>query len=515
MITLIFSQIYFYPNLVCYKSIYYKLIIMKKNIPFIIMLLALNLVIINSSKAQFTLGDIAFTTYNSDGTADQFSFVLLRSVAPGDSISFTENGWKGDGSGFRSGENTVTLVFSNSYNCGSQIYISANPFGARDESSSSAGTLVGNGLALTTSGDQIFAYDPANIPNANDSSGFIAAIHMNGGWDNDASSTNTSALPGVLTDGVNAISISPEVDNAQYDCSTISGSPSSGLDTAINNMNNWNVDNTNNFVAPAPCTISCAAPPCNGPTVPTATTNPQTVCDGDSVLMTISGTLNDATMWSIYTGSCGGTLYGTTNTTSMMVTVSTPSTTYYLRGEGGCVTPGLCGQVTAFGLANDDASFAYSASSYCQTDAPTTPTATTPNGTYSSTPAGLSISPTTGVITPTTSTVNTYTVYYTTNGTCPSTDSTTITITICTGLDEIATKEVNIYPNPNQGNFMIDVADFNGVTLTIVDALGKEIINQNLNSSRTNVDLSNFKQGVYIVKLKGDNINITKKVITK
>ena len=479
------------------------------------MLLALNLVFINSSKAQFTLGDIAFTTYNSDGTADQFSFVLLTSVSSGDSISFTENGWKGDGTGFRTGENTVTLVFSNNYNCGSQIYISANPFGARDESSSSAGTLTGSGLALATSGDQIFAYDPANIPSSTDSSGFVAAIQMNGAWDNDATSTNTSAMPGVFTDGVNAIAISPEVDNAQYDCSTITENPSPGLDTAINNMNNWNVDNTNNFVAPAPCTISCAAPPCNNPTVPTATTNPQTVCDGDSVLMAISGTLNDATMWSVYTGSCGGTLYGSTSTTSMMIPVSTPSTTYFIRGEGGCVTPGTCGQVTAFGLANDDASFAYTASSYCQTDAPTTPTATTPNGTYSSTPAGLSISPTTGVITPSSSTVNTYTVYYTTNGVCPSTDSTTITITICTSVNKFSNENINIYPNPSNGSFMIDITKYKGVNLTIVDALGKEVINQNLNSSNTPIDLTNHKKGVYVVKLKGENINLIKKIITK
>lgn len=479
------------------------------------MLLALNFAFINSNNAQFTLGDIAFTTYNSDGTAKQFSFVLLRNVSPGDSISFTENGWKGDGSGFRTGESTLTLVFSNNYNCGSQIYISDSPFGARDESMSSAGSVTGSGLVLSTGGDQIFAYDPAKIPSSIDSSGFIAAIQMNGAWDNDATSTNTSALPGVLTNGVNAIAISPEVDNAQYDCSTISGNPSPGLDTAINNMNNWNVDNTNNFVAPAPCTISCAAPPCNDPTVPTASTNPMTVCDGDSVLMGISGTLNDATMWSVYTGSCGGTLYGNTSTTSMMIPVSTPSTTYFIRGEGGCVTPGACGQVTAFGLANDDASFTYTASSYCQTDAPTTPTATTPNGTYSSSPAGLSISSTTGVITPTTSTVNTYTVYYTTNGTCPSTDSTNITITICTGLEEVENEKINIYPNPSEGKFMIDIINYNGVTITIVDALGKEVVNQNLNSSSTSIDLTNYKKGVYIVKLKGKDINLTKKVITK
>lgn len=486
---------------------------MKKNIPLILILIALNFVFITNTKAQFALGDIAFTTYNSDGTGDQFSFVLLRNVTAGEQIAFTENGWKGDGTGFRTGENTCILTFSNNYNCGAQIYISAVPFGARDESMSNAGSLTGSGLQLSASGDQIFAYDPANVPSSTDSSGFVAAIHMNGAWDADATNTNESALPGVFTDGVNAIAIIPEVDNAQYDCSTTSANPSPGLDTIINNMNNWNVDNTNNFTAPAPCTISCSAPPCNNPTVPSATTNPMTVCDGDSVLMTISGTLNDATMWKIYTVSCGGTLIDSTTGSTAMVAVSAPSTTYFIRGEGGCVTPGSCGQVTAFGIANDDATFSYPTTNYCTTDGPSTPSANTPNGTYSSSPVGLSINPSTGVITPSTSTPNTYMVYYTTNGTCPSTDSVSITINVCTGIDVNENELTNIYPNPTNGLFTIKLNNYKNVSLTITDAIGKEIMNKLITSNITEVDLQGFKSGIYFVKLQGDNLNSTQKII--
>ena len=485
---------------------------MKKNLPLILILLAFNFIFITNTKAQFALGDIAFTTYNADGN-DEFSFVLLRNVSVGEQIAFTENGWKGDGTGFRTGENTCILTFANNYNCGAQIYISATPFGARDESMSSAGSLTGSGLALATSGDQIFAYDPANVPSSTDSSGFVAAIQMNGGWDADATSTNTSALPGVFTDGVNAIAIIPEVDNAQYDCSTTSANPSPGLDTTINNMNNWNTDNTNPFSVPAPCTLSCSAPPCNNPTIPVATTNPQTVCDGDSVLMTISGTLNDATMWKIYTGSCGGSLIDSTTGTTAMVAVSAPSTTYFIRGEGGCVTPGSCGQVTAFGIANDDATFNYPTTSYCTTDGPSTPSATTPNGTYSSSPAGLSINPSTGVITPSTSTPNTYMVYYTTNGTCPSTDSVSITISICTGINVNKKELTNIYPNPTKGLFTIKLNNYKNVSLTITDAIGKEIVNRLITSNMTQVNLKGYKKGIYFVKLEGTNINTTQKII--
>ena len=85
---------------------------MKKNLPLILILLAFNFIFITNTKAQFALGDIAFTTYNADGN-DEFSFVLLRNVSVGEQIAFTENGWKGDGTGFRTGENTCILTFAN------------------------------------------------------------------------------------------------------------------------------------------------------------------------------------------------------------------------------------------------------------------------------------------------------------------------------------------------------------------------------------------------------------------
>ena len=61
--------------------------------------------------------------------------------------------------------------------------------------------------------------------------------------------------------------------------------------------------------------------------------------------LNFSGNLNDATAWQIYTGSCGGTNIG--NTAGLTYSVSPASTTtYYVRGEGGCVTPGSCGSMT-------------------------------------------------------------------------------------------------------------------------------------------------------------------------
>ncbi len=75
------------------------------------------------------------------------------------------------------------------------------------------------------------------------------------------------------------------------------------------------------------------------------------------------------------------------------------------------------------------ASVAYSANLYCQLGASTTPTITgTAGGSFTSAPAGLSINASTGAINFPASTVNTYSVTYTTPGTC--TVSATYTLSV-------------------------------------------------------------------------------------
>ncbi len=83
---------------------------------------------------------------------------------------------------------------------------------------------------------------------------------------------------------------------------------------------------------------------CNLPSIPVISTSQNILCSGQSATLSISaGTLNDAVDWQWYEGSCGGTPVGSGN--SITVTPST-TTTYYVRGEGGCVTPYGCATST-------------------------------------------------------------------------------------------------------------------------------------------------------------------------
>lgn len=67
---------------------------------------------------------------------------------------------------------------------------------------------------------------------------------------------------------------------------------------------------------------------------PTIVATPTAVCLGNTTTLSIAtGSLNNATHWQWYTGSCGGSAIGTG--TSIVVS-PTAATTYYVRGEGAC-----------------------------------------------------------------------------------------------------------------------------------------------------------------------------------
>ena len=77
----------------------------------------------------------------------------------------------------------------------------------------------------------------------------------------------------------------------------------------------------------------------------------------------------------------------------------------------------------------EDPSFNYANTTYCPNATDPLPTITgQPGGTFTSSPAGLSINPVTGSIDISASTINTYTVTYTTNGVCPQSEDQIVTI---------------------------------------------------------------------------------------
>lgn len=169
-------------------------------------------------------GDIGIVGFNYDNP-DEFAFVALTDIGSGTEINFTDNGWKSNNA-FRSNEGTFTWTASQDYATGSII----NP----NVSS----------VAFSASGDQILAYQGADTNPT-----FVYALNSEGsGWQSDATSSNTSALPLGLTDGTSAIALS-EIDNSIY--TGITSGTKAELQAAIGDPANWTGSNSSRQTIPS------------------------------------------------------------------------------------------------------------------------------------------------------------------------------------------------------------------------------------------------------------------------
>ena len=83
---------------------------------------------------------------------------------------------------------------------------------------------------------------------------------------------------------------------------------------------------------------------CTNPSVPTISSSATSNCGVQNTTLSIlTGTLNDAINWKWYSASCGGTLVGTGIS---IIVAPNATTTYFVRGEGGCVTGSICTSLT-------------------------------------------------------------------------------------------------------------------------------------------------------------------------
>ncbi|WP_042503687.1 hypothetical protein [Algibacter lectus] len=390
------------------------------------------------SQTVLTEGDIAFTRINIDD--ETLSFVLLVPIANSTKFIITDEAW--NGSSLDAIESSIEFTATSDFLAGEEISIDTNILSFTSSGSGTASLLsIGayspiNGNMLGAAGDNLFIYQSTGIPTATD---FVAGINANSGvmgspgnaWSTSTSSSN-SLLPNGLTNGTDALGLfpnggaQPEFDNARYMPTSLHTGDKATILASIMDLSNWEFDNDVPF--PVSSATFNVTVPCTEPDIPTISYAPGTICDGNSALLNISGDLNDATTWYVYTGSCGGTLVGTTTGSSIIVTPTPPSTTYYVRGEGGCATAGSCGSVTITTTPREDASFSYSATAYCADSSDPTPTITGVSGGTFTSSGGLSLNATTGSIDVSASTPGAYTVTYSTSGLCDGSETASVTI---------------------------------------------------------------------------------------
>jgi hypothetical protein len=168
-------------------------------------------------------GDIVFVGYGTDDP-DKFAFLILKDIAAGTSITFTDNAWTG--SALLATEQTgIWTAPAGGLTKGTLIKIEGT-------------TVIGGGTmstslgGLSASGDQILAYQGTS-----GSPSFIAGISSTGWLVSGATSSNSSYLPVALTLNESAMSFSTEQDNSYY-----SGPQTLGTNVApsfVYNSSNW------------------------------------------------------------------------------------------------------------------------------------------------------------------------------------------------------------------------------------------------------------------------------------
>ena len=85
------------------------------------------------------------------------------------------------------------------------------------------------------------------------------------------------------------------------------------------------------------------------------------------------------------------------------------------------------------------------------------------------------------------------------------------------GIEELSTIDFSVYPNPTDGVINVIVGDTPyDYTISVVDALGRQLYKTNSTDARSNsyeINLTDLVRGVYIVRIQSENDILTKKVI--
>jgi gliding motility-associated-like protein len=166
-------------------------------------------------------------------------------------------------------------------------------------------------------------------------------------------------------------------------------------------------------------TISSPAPPNAGADI--------TICSGLTGNLGVAPTGGDTYSWSPSTGLSSSTVSNPTVTLTN-VSASPVTSSYTLTAN-----PGSCSSsdvVTVTVKPFDDASFSYTPSTICKTGGsdPTPVITGLAGGTFSCADVNLSLNTSLGIVTLASTPIGTYTVSYTTTGTCPDTKTSVISI---------------------------------------------------------------------------------------
>ncbi|MBK7310036.1 MAG: T9SS type A sorting domain-containing protein [Sphingobacteriaceae bacterium] len=91
----------------------------------------------------------------------------------------------------------------------------------------------------------------------------------------------------------------------------------------------------------------------------------------------------------------------------------------------------------------------------------------------------------------------------------------TVTVSTCAGLNALTDNAgIQTFPNPNSGQLFVTYNGFTqGASIEVYNTVGQLMLKKNIESSTTEMNLNNYSNGIYIVKVlsaKGKIEQVTK-----
>ncbi len=101
---------------------------------------------------------------------------------------------------------------------------------------------------------------------------------------------------------------------------------------------------------------------------------------------------------------------------------------------------------------------------------------------------------------------------YTTTPLCAAGNSNGCPISVA-GIEQYNTNNtISIYPNPNNGLFVIEPSNTTQTTMQVYDVNGKLVLSQTING-KTTIDASSLQEGVYNISLQSNEGVVNKRVV--
>jgi hypothetical protein len=96
-----------------------------------------------------------------------------------------------------------------------------------------------------------------------------------------------------------------------------------------------------------------------------------------------------------------------------------------------------------------------------------------------------------------------------------NTNTVTTTVQNAMGVADFGTAGFMLYPNPASGSVTVQIQDVASAEVTIVDVLGKTVLQKQITEKESTIDITGLNSGMYFIKLKSGGKEAVKKLMVK